>query len=75
VACSTCQCVLLEVRVVSGVQHMSVCDIRGESCQWREAPLCVILEWRVVSGVQHMSMCVIRGESCQWRAAHVSLSY
>ena len=30
-ACNTCQCVILEVRVVSGVQHISVCDIRSES--------------------------------------------
>ena len=27
------QCVILEVRVVSGVDHMSLCDIRGESGQ------------------------------------------
>jgi hypothetical protein len=85
VACSTCQClilevtlvsgvqhmsVILEVRLASGVQHMSVCDIR-----------------RVVSGVQHCqsmilekwsvacrnSLCAIKGESGQRRGAHVSV--
>ena len=48
------QCVILEVRVVGGVQHMSACDIRGESGLWRAARQCVILEVRVVSGVQHV---------------------
>ena len=47
----------------------SVCDIRGESGQWRAARKCVILEVRVVSGVQHISLCDIRGESGHWRAA------
>jgi len=41
VTCSTCQCVILEVRVVSGVQHMSARDIRTESGHWRAAPVSV----------------------------------
>ena len=40
-AFSTCQCEILEVRVVIGVQHMSVCVIRSESGQWRAAPVSV----------------------------------
>ena len=38
---STCQCAILEVRVVSGVQHMSACvtGIRNESGQCRAAPV------------------------------------
>jgi len=46
--------------VVSGVQHMSACDIRGESGQWRAAHQCVIVKVRVVSGMRHMSVCDIR---------------
>ena len=40
-ACSTCQCVILEVRVVSGVQNMSASVIRSESGHWRAAPVSV----------------------------------
>ena len=43
-ACSKCQCVILEVRVVGGVQHMLVCDIRCESGQGLAVRQCVILE-------------------------------
>ena len=41
--CSTCQCEILEVRVVSGVQHMLACvtRIRSESGQCRAAPVSV----------------------------------
>ena len=40
-ACSTYQCEILQVRVVIGVQHMSACDIRGESGQWRSVHVSV----------------------------------
>ena len=42
--CSTCQCVILELKAVSGVQPMLVCDIRSNSGQWRAACQCMILE-------------------------------
>ena len=40
-ACCTCQRVILEGRVVRGVQHMSACvtRIRSESGQCRAAPV------------------------------------
>jgi hypothetical protein len=51
----------------------SVCDIRGESDQWRAARQCVILEVIVVGGVQHVSVCDIRSNSSYWRAAYAGI--
>ena len=52
--CSTYQCVILEVRVVSGVQHMSVCDIRRVISDVQHMSVCDIR--KVVSGVQEVSV-------------------
>ena len=59
------QCVILEVRLVSGVQHMAVYDIRRVVSGVQE--ICVRLKVRVVRGVKHMSVFGIRGEIGQWR--------